>query len=98
MPIAKPIVVVTLVMTTLLASCTTQLTDEGEKVGLVTAAKASNCVLLGTFTARGSSADDALNIAFNRAAKLGGDGLGVVSVDEVDGDAEIKGAALTCHR
>lgn len=86
-----------LLLTTLLVGCTTQLTEKGEKVGLVTAPKAAGCVLIDAFTAQGDSADDALNIALNQAAALGGDSLGVESVNEVGGDSEIKGVALKCH-
>jgi hypothetical protein len=49
------------------------------------------------FAAQGSSADDALNIALNETATMGGDSLGVESVNEVGGDAEIKAVALKCR-
>ncbi|MDD2050549.1 hypothetical protein [Pseudomonas putida] len=83
---------------TLLAGCTTQLTNEGAKVSLVTAPKAAGCDVIHEFKAQGSSADDALNIALNQTAKIGGNGLGVESVNEVDGDSEINGVALKCRR
>ncbi|MDH0640179.1 DUF4156 domain-containing protein [Pseudomonas sp. GD03860] len=98
MPLSKPNLFNSLLLTALLSGCTTQLTEKGEKVGLVTAAKAAGCGLIDTFTVQGDSADDALNIALNKAAELGGDSLGVESVNEIGGDSEIKGVALTCLR
>lgn len=86
-----------LALAALLTGCTTQLTEKGEKVGLVTAAKASGCVLINTFTVQGNSADDALNIALNKAANLGADSLGVESLEEVARNSELKGVALKCH-
>lgn len=82
----------------LLSGCTTQLTEGGENVSLITAAKASGCELINSLTVQGSSADDALNSALNETAKLGGDSLAVESVDEVGGDTEIKGGALKCRQ
>lgn len=98
MPLTKSALLRTLLMTTFLHGCTTQLTEKGSKVGLVTAAKAAGCELVDSVKVKGSSADDALNSALNKAAALGGDSLGVESVDEVDGDAEVKGVALKCQR
>lgn len=98
MPLTKPLVCPALLLTALLAGCTTQLTNEGAKVNLVTAPTASACDVIGEFNTQGSSADDALNIALNQTAKMGGNGLGVESVNEVDGDSEINGVALKCRR
>lgn len=98
MPLASPVIVLILLLTALLAGCTTQLTDKGAKVGIVTAAKATGCNVMEEFTVQGSNADDALNLALNKAGALGGDSLGVESVNEIDGDAEVKGVALKCQR
>lgn len=101
MPLTKPNrtpAACTLLLTALLAGCTTQLTSEGAKVGLVTAPQASGCTVIHEFAVQGSSADDALNIALNETAKLGGDSLGVESVNDADGDSEINGVALKCRQ
>lgn len=82
----------------LLCSCTTQLTEEGEHVSLITVAKAFGCELVDTLTVQGASADDALNSALNETARLGADSLAVDSVDEVGGDTEITGGALKCRQ
>ncbi|MNJ77700.1 hypothetical protein D3C77_752660 [compost metagenome] len=57
---------------TLLASCTTQLTEEGEKVGLVTAAKASRANLSRCYSKllRHESAE--MNAARKAASGAGG--------------------------
>jgi outer membrane PBP1 activator LpoA protein len=98
MSLTNPTMFPALLLSTLLTGCTTQLTREGAKVNLVTAPKASACDVIHEFKAQGSSADDALNIALNQAAEMGGNGLGVESVNEVRGDSEINGVALKCQR
>ncbi|MNN85175.1 hypothetical protein D3C81_2024330 [compost metagenome] len=98
MSLAKSTVAAVLLMTALLTGCTTQLTNEGAKVSLVTAPKASACDVIDVFKVQGGSADDALNLALNQAAEMGGNGLGVESVSEVGGDSEINGVALKCRR
>lgn len=82
-----------LLATALLPGCTTQLTEKGQQVNLVTASSVNACDLIDTFTLQGSSADDAINLAFNRAGELGADSMGVKSVDE---DGEIKALAFNC--
>lgn len=98
MPLTKPALITILFTTTLLPGCITQLTTEGAKVNLVTAPKATACDVIDVFKVQGDSADDALNLALNEAAEMGGNGLGVESVNEVGGDSEINGVALKCLR
>lgn len=88
-----------LVFTTmlLLSACSTQLTEQGVKVDLVTAASSNQCSLVKMFTVRGSSPDETLRMAFNEAAALGADSMAVADGKETSGGAEITGAALTCH-
>ncbi|MBC2656990.1 hypothetical protein H7A76_16245 [Pseudomonas sp. MSSRFD41] len=84
-----------LVMATLLCACTTQLTEGGRQVNLVTAASAQACKVLKAFTVKGSSNGDALNMAFNRTAELGGDSVSVIDVGD---DSSLQAAALQCRR
>ncbi|MEG0861825.1 MAG: hypothetical protein RSG79_19695 [Pseudomonas sp.] len=98
MPLTKSTMVAVLLLIALLTGCTTQLTNEGAKVSLVTAPKASACDVIDVFKVQGGSADDALNLALNQAAEMGGNGLGVESVNEVGGDSEVNGVALKCRR
>ncbi|AZC27068.1 MULTISPECIES: hypothetical protein [Pseudomonas] len=79
---------------TLICGCTTQLTEAGRQVSLVTAASAQACKVLKPFTVKGSSNADALNMAFNKSAELGGDSVAVVDVAD---DSSIQAAALQCH-
>ncbi|MGE8412249.1 MAG: DUF4156 domain-containing protein [Pseudomonas sp.] len=79
---------------TMICACTTQLTDAGRQVNLVTAASAQACKVLKAFTVKGSSNGDALNMAFNRAAELGGDSVSVIDVGD---DASLQAAALQCR-
>ncbi|MNE32125.1 hypothetical protein D3C80_1257210 [compost metagenome] len=97
MPLTNPVILL-LFLTVSLTSCTTPLTNEGANVNLVTAPTASACDVIGQFKTQGSSADDALNIALNEAAEKGGNGLGVESINEVNGSSEINGVALKCRR
>lgn len=98
MLLTNPTIFPALLLIALLTGCTTQLTNEGAKVNLVTAPKASACDVIDVFKVQGGSADDALNLALNQAAEMGGNGLGVESVNEVGGDSEINGVALKCLR
>ncbi|WP_339529346.1 hypothetical protein [Pseudomonas mucidolens] len=84
-----------LMIATSTVACTTQLTDAGQQVNLVTASSAQACQVIKGFTVKGSSNGDALNMAFNKAAELGGDSMSVVNVEE---DARIQAAALNCRR
>ncbi|MBA1204817.1 hypothetical protein G7009_24175 [Pseudomonas capeferrum] len=84
----------TLLMSALLGGCTTQLTEKGQQINLVTASSVNACYLVETFTVQGWSADDALNTAFNKAAELGVDSMGVKSVSEGD---EITALAFDCR-
>lgn len=98
MPLTHLLRTSALLLTALLTGCITQLTDDGARVNLVTAPKAASCEVIKPFKFQGSSADDALNTALNEAAKLGGNGLGVESVTDVEGRTEINGVALKCLR
>nr|BFD40946.1 hypothetical protein FFPRI1PSEUD_24450 [Pseudomonas sp. FFPRI_1] len=76
-------------------ACTTQLTEEGRNIKLVTVSSVQGCKILEAFTVKGSSNNDALNQAFNKAAKLGGDSIGIVNMGE---NFSIQVAALRCTR
>ncbi|MGC5698714.1 hypothetical protein J4P02_00765 [Pseudomonas sp. NFXW11] len=90
-----PAVILLFAVATSLYACTTQLTAAGRQVNLVTAASAQSCKVLKAFTVKGWSNGDALNLAFNRAAELGGDSLAVVDVGE---DSRLQAAALQCRQ
>ncbi|MCW2271351.1 hypothetical protein D3C77_00640 [compost metagenome] len=81
----------------LVGGCSTQLTEAGAKVDLVTAASSQHCNLLSMFTVQGSDPDETLRMAFNRAAVLGADSMAVADGKETTDGAEINGAALVCH-
>ena len=80
-----------------LAACTTQLTAEGAKVDFVTASAASQCDPIKKFTVQGSGADEAMRIAFNKAATLGADSMIVTGGKKIDSGVEANGVALTCR-
>lgn len=87
-------VVLTLLVASLISACTTQLTEAGKQVNLVTASSANSCKVIKGFSVKGSSNGDALNTAFNKTAELGGDSVSVINVGE---DAKIQVAALKCR-
>ncbi|MDN7143487.1 hypothetical protein KC131_22810 [Pseudomonas sp. JQ170] len=87
----------TCIASVFVAGCSTQLTDAGAKVDLVTAASSQHCDLVSMFTVQGADPDETLRMAFNRAAVLGADSLAVADGKETSDGAEINGAALVCH-
>ncbi|WP_053157389.1 hypothetical protein [Pseudomonas protegens] len=87
--------VLLVVATASVSACTTQLTEAGKQVDLVTASSAQACKVLTAFTVKGSSNGDALNMAFNKAAELGADSMSVVNVGSA---SDIQAAALKCRQ
>ncbi|NMY02184.1 hypothetical protein HBO12_04425 [Pseudomonas sp. WS 5059] len=81
-----------------LCACSTQLTEQGLNVNLVTATSSNQCNLVRVFTVRGASADETLRMAFNEAGALGADSMAVADGKETPDGAEITGAALICHK
>ncbi|WP_411389082.1 hypothetical protein [Pseudomonas sp. MPB23] len=79
----------------LIPACTTQLTEAGKQIHLVTASSAQGCSVVKAFTVQGSSNGDALNLAFNKAAEVGGDSVSVIHVGE---GGKMQAAALKCRR
>ncbi|MBY8971791.1 MULTISPECIES: hypothetical protein [Pseudomonas] len=81
-----------------LPACSTQLTERGFNVNLVTASSSNQCRLIEMFTVQGSGPDDTLRRALNRAAVLGADSMAVADGKETADGAEIRGAALICRQ
>ncbi|KJK06960.1 MULTISPECIES: hypothetical protein [Pseudomonas] len=92
-----PLTVTLCIAAVLLGGCSTQLTEAGAKVSLVTAASSEHCNLLQMFTVQGSDPDETLRMAFNRAADLGADSMAVANGEENTDGAKIEGAALRCR-
>lgn len=80
-----------------LTGCTTPLTDAGGKVELVTAPQSQGCQVIKIFPVSGSSPDDVLHKALNRAAELGGDSAAIADGRQTIGGDEINAVALLCH-
>ncbi|MCO7634102.1 DUF4156 domain-containing protein [Pseudomonas guariconensis] len=95
MPLTKLAASTAITLAIALAGCTTQLTEKGQRVNLITASSVHACDLVELFTLKGSSADDAMNLAFNKAGELGANSVGVKSVS---GSGEITALAFNCHR
>ena len=87
-----------LVLTTMISACSTQLTEQGLGVSLVTASSSNQCNLIKMFTVRGSGPDETLRLSFNAAGALGADSMAVADGKETSDGAEITGAALICHK
>jgi hypothetical protein len=87
-----------LIATASILACSTQLTDEGSKVDPVTAASADHCDLLKIFTVQGADPDETLRIAFNEAAKLGGNTMAIAGGRKIPTGSEITVAVLSCRR
>ncbi|MNF50982.1 hypothetical protein D3C76_739550 [compost metagenome] len=81
-----------------ISACSTQLTEKGFNVNLVTASSSDQCSLIKMFTVQGSDPDETLRMAFNEAAALGADSMAVADGKEIASGAEIKGAALICRK
>ena len=81
-----------------LPACSTQITERGFNVNLVTASSSNQCRLIEMFTVKGSDPDDTLRRALNQAAVLGADSMAVADGKETAGGAEIRGAALICRK
>jgi len=79
----------------LISACTTQLTEAGKQINLVTASSAHACNVAKAFTVQGASNGDALNMAFNRAAEVGADSVSIVDVGD---GGKMRVAALNCRR
>ncbi|UVL43214.1 hypothetical protein LOY55_14450 [Pseudomonas sp. B21-040] len=91
-------VTLTLIAMVTISACSTQLTEKGFNVNLVTASSSDQCSLIKMFTVQGSDPDETLRMAFNEAAVLGADSMAVADGKETASGAEIKGAALTCRK
>lgn len=87
---------IALIATASISACSTQLTQDGSNINLVTASSADHCDLLKIFTVQGSDPDETLRIAFNEAARLGADSMAVAGGRETSTGSEISGAALNC--
>lgn len=83
---------------TMLSACSTQLTEQGQGVNLVTASSSSQCDLIKMFSVQGSGPDETLRLAFNAAGALGADSMAVADGKETPDGAQITGAALLCHK
>jgi hypothetical protein len=79
----------------LISACTTQLTEAGKQINLVTASSAHACNVVKAFTVQGASNGDALNTAFNKAAEVGADSVSIVDVGD---GGKMQVAALNCRR
>ncbi|WP_443700606.1 hypothetical protein [Pseudomonas sp.] len=79
----------------LISACTTQLTEAGKQINLVTASSANACHVVKAFTVEGSTNGDALNTAFNKAAEVGADSVSIVDVRD---GGKMQVAALNCRR
>ncbi|MCW8279115.1 hypothetical protein IMF27_29510 [Pseudomonas sp. PCH199] len=81
-----------------ISACSTQLTQKGSKVDLVTASSSDGCILIKMFTVKGSNRDETLRMAFNEAGVLGADSMAVADGKEIATGAEINGVALSCQK
>ncbi|PHN56244.1 hypothetical protein AO268_30250 [Pseudomonas sp. ICMP 8385] len=88
----------TLMAMATLCACSTQLTEQGLNVSLVTATSSNQCNLIRMFTVRGAGADETLRMALNEAGALGADSMAVADGKETSDGAEITGAALICRQ
>ena len=91
-------VTLTLMAMVTISACSTQLTEQGLKVNLVTASSSNQCSLIRMFTVQDSDPDDTLRMAFNEAGALGADSMAVADGKEIASGAEITGAALICRK
>ena len=88
-------------LVTALSSCSTQLTDAGSHVRVVTDAQRSSCQFIKLVSIQASLGPDkpgsALKAAMNEAATAGGNGLYIVTntIHWADG-ASVAGEALRC--
>lgn len=81
-----------------ISACSTQLTEKGSKVDLVTASSSDRCNLIKIFTVQGLDPDETLRMAFNEAGALGADSMAVADGKEIATGAEINGVALSCQK
>lgn len=92
-----------LVLLSSLAGCATNLTSAGEKVRIITESKRNNCEFIKIVSYRAGLGSDkpgsALKGALNEVAKLGGNGLYIITniVHWADG-ATVSGEALNCKQ
>lgn len=90
-----------LVLLASLAGCATNLTPSGEKVRVITESQRDNCEFIKIVSYRAGLGPDkpgsALKGALNEVAKLGGNGLYIITntVHWADG-ATVSGEALKC--
>ncbi len=82
----------------LLAGCSTQLTEAGSKVELITPTAADQCDMMDMFKVTGSSTDDVLHKVLNHVAEIGGDSAGISSGRDVADGREVTAVALKCHK